>query len=50
MGPGLLNRCAVVHTHKGIVDSLDLRRVAEEFIAARDRRRVVFGRFNLELK
>lgn len=50
MGQDRLNHCAVIHTHQDIVDSLDLRLVAEEFIAARDRRRVVFGHFQLELK
>ena len=45
MRQGRLNHCAVVHTHQDIADDLDLRRVAEDFIAARDRRRIVFGHF-----
>ena len=45
MGQGRLNHCAVVHTHQDIADGLDLCGVAEEFIAARDRRRIVFDHF-----
>ena len=45
MGQGRLNHVTVLNTHTDILDELDLQIVAEEFVTARENRRITFGHF-----
>ena len=40
-----LNHCMILHVHKEKTDEIDLIKVAQEFIAANDRRKTFFGTF-----
>ena len=40
-----LNNCLLVHVHKEIVDELDLKEIAVEFISVNDERRKYFGKY-----
>jgi len=45
MGQGRLNHVTILNTHTDILDELDLQIVAEEFVTARENRRITFGHF-----
>ena len=38
-----LNNCLLVHVHKDIVDELNLKEIAVEFVSTNDERRKYFG-------
>ena len=40
-----LNHCLLLHMHKHITDSLDIKSIAKEFIATSEERRAHFGTF-----
>ena len=40
-----LNNCLLVHMHKDIVDELNLKEIAVEFLSVNDERRTHFGRY-----
>ena len=40
-----LNHCMILHIYKKETDEIDLTKVAQEFIAANDRRKSFFGTF-----
>ena len=40
-----LNNLMVLHIHKDLVDSLELERVAKDFVSGREGRQRVFGTF-----
>ena len=39
------NNCLLVHVHKEIVDELDLKEIAVEFVSVNDERRKHFGKY-----
>ena len=40
-----LNNCLLVHVHKDIVDELNLKEIAVEFVSVNDERRKHFGNY-----
>ena len=40
-----LNNCLLMHVHKDIVDELNLKDIAVEFVSANDERRKHFGKY-----
>ena len=38
-----VNNCLLVHVHKNIVDELNLKEIAVEFVSVNDERRKLFG-------
>ena len=40
-----LNHCLLLHVHKHITDSLDIKSITKEFIATSEERRAHFGTF-----
>ena len=45
MSQSRLNHVSILNAHSEILDELDLKIVAEQFILARDNRRITFGHF-----
>ena len=43
-----LNNMMVVHIHKTLTDTIDVKSILTEFSMANEKRRKVFGSFNLE--